>query len=113
MTFAINLRLPQVVGDIKRGAERGVTLATEHLLTESNTSVPHDEGTLERTGTASHDGTRGAVSYDGPYAARQHEDMTLHHQGKGRSKWLEQTMAEEAGTVGKIIQTAIRQDVGT
>lgn len=99
------------VGAMLEGAEDGVRLAVEHLLTEANKSVPHDEGTLERSGQASVDGTRGAVSYDTPYAARQHEDMALHHDGKGRAKWLEVTMAQEAKTVGQIVATATRKAV--
>jgi hypothetical protein len=93
---------------IEEAAEHGLTLATEHLLTEANKSVPHDEGTLERSGSASSEGTKGAVSYDTPYAVRQHEDMSLHHHGKGQSKWLENTMGQEAETMGTIIATAVR-----
>lgn len=115
--FKINLKLGEATAGIRAGAERGVRLAAEHLLTEANKTVPHDEGTLERSGETGvqADGSkvRGSVSYDTPYAVRQHEDMTLHHDGKGQSKWLENTMASEADTVGAIIATAIRQEVGT
>lgn len=112
-SFRMSLKLDDAAEDIVKGAEHGVMLATEHLLTEGNKSVPHDEGTLERSGSASQEGTRGAVSYDTPYAVRQHEDMSLNHYGKGQSKWLENTMGQEAATVGAIIQTAIRQELGT
>lgn len=105
--------LSSVVGAIKAGAEKGIRNAVEHWLTEANKHVPHDEGTLERSGTASVDGTRGAVSYDTPYAVRQHEDMTLHHDGKGKAKWLETTGAQEAATMGQIVATAIRTEAGT
>lgn len=113
MTFKVDIDLGPAMDTIRNGGEHGVRLAVEHLLTEANKSVPHDEGTLERSGQASTDGTRGAVSYDTPYAARQHEDMALHHDGKGRAKWLEVTMGQEAKTVGKIIATAVRSAVGT
>jgi len=106
MTFKSTIDLGPALATIGAGLERGLGLAVEHLLTESNKSCPNDEGTMERSGQASVDGTRGAVSYDTPYAARQHEDMSLHHDGKGRAKWLEATMAQEANTVGKIIATA-------
>ena len=106
MTFKSTIDLGPAVKAMREGVEQGVKLAVEHLLTEANKSVPHDDGTLERSGETSTDGTRGAVSYDTPYAARQHEDMSLHHDGKGRAKWLEATMAQEANTVGKIIATA-------
>jgi hypothetical protein len=115
--FKIDLHLGEAVRDITAGAEHGVLLAVEHLLTEANKTVPHDEGTLERsgdTGTATNGShIRGSVSYDTPYAVRQHEDLELHHDGKGEAKWLENTMAREADTVGRIIATAIRQELGT
>jgi hypothetical protein len=113
MTYRNTINLGPALAGIKSGAEKGLRDAVEHLLTEANKSVPHDEGTLERSGQTGVDGTRGSVSYDTPYAVRQHEDMSLHHDGKGRSKWLEVTFSQEAGTVGKILATAIKRDVGT
>lgn len=110
-SFTIKSNRVQVEGAITEGVQHGLRLAMEHLLTEANKHVPHDEGTLERSGQASVDGSRGAVSYDTPYAVRQHEDMTLRHDGKGKAKWLETTMAQEAGTVGAIIQAAVRREV--
>lgn len=113
MTFAIKLDLENVAALLEAGAEDGVRLAAEHLLTEANKHVPHDEGTLERTGAASYDGLVGAVSYDTPYAVRQHEDMSAHHHGKGQAKWLENTMAQESKTIGAIIATSIRGKLGS
>lgn len=101
----------EVFDAISKGSEQGLRDATEYLLTEANKHVPHDEGTLERTGQASTDGTRGAVSYDTPYAVRQHEDMELNHDGKGQAKWLENTMGREKATVGQIIAGAVKSEV--
>jgi hypothetical protein len=111
--FKVNLDLGSVAVAVTAGGEAGVRSAVEFLLTEANKTVPHDEGTLERSGTATVDGLRGAVAYDTKYAAKQHEDMTAHHDGKGQPKWLENTLTGEAKTVGQIIATAIRGQVGT
>lgn len=109
MTYRLDLSgLMVTAKNISDGAEKGVKLAAEHLLTEANKTVPHDEGTLERSGTTSVDGLEAAVSYDTPYAVKQHEDLALHHDGKGQSKWLENTLTAEAERVGDIIATAIR-----
>lgn len=113
MTFTLDWNLDGVVSEVNAAAGRGVRLAGEHVLTEANGRVPHDEGTLERSGSVSQSGHKAAVSYDTPYAARQHEDLTLHHDGKGEAKWLENTQTTEAGTVGKIVQTTMRQELGT
>lgn len=113
--FKSTIDLEPIRAGVTRGSVRGLTLATEHVLTEANKAVPHDEGTLERSGSADVDtnGLRGAVSYDTPYAVRQHEDMTLSHDGKGQAKWLETTLNSEGGTVAKIVQQAIRSELGT
>ena len=107
--FKINLRIPAVTAQIREAAERGLMLGAEHVLTESNKIVPHDEGTLMRSGGVDADGLTAAVSYDTPYAVRQHEEMDYQHESGRHAKYLETTFAEEADTVGRIIQTQIRQ----
>lgn len=89
--------------------DRALDLSTEHLLSEANKHVPHDDGTLERSGRASRAGKRGAVSYDTPYAVVQHERMDLHHDGKGEAKWLETTLSTESDAVGQIVAAALRE----
>lgn len=111
----ISLDLGRVGKGVHAGAKQGMALAVEHLLTEANKHVPHDEGTLERSGrtgvAVTGKGVQGSVSYDTPYAVRQHEDLTLNHDGKGEAKWLENTMAAESKTVGRIIATAIGREL--
>lgn len=96
--------------DILNGsANRGVALAAEHILGESNKRVPIEESTLMRSGTVSTDpGTfTAAVSYDTPYAARQHEDMTLRHDQGRSAKYLEGAMNAEVQTAAEIIRATI------
>lgn len=113
MTFTLNLSgLVAAVDQINDGATKGVRLGAEHVLTEANMTVPHDEGTLERSGAVDSDDLDAAVSYNTPYAVKQHEDMTLNHHGKGQAKWLENTLTGESQAVGEIIATAIRSEVG-
>lgn len=97
----------------RKGAARGLTLATEHVLQESRTRVPIEEGTLERSGTASVDeaALRGAVSYDTPYAVRQHEDLTLRHDQGREAKYLESAFEGERDTVAEIIAAEIRRSL--
>lgn len=95
----------------RAGALRGVRLAAEHLLTESRARVPIEEGTLERSGTVTVDeaGPSAVVSYDTPYAVRQHEDMTLRHDAGRTAKYLEQPLAEESATMQAIIAAQVRR----
>lgn len=95
-------------------ALKGLVLGGEYILKLSNDRVPIEEGTLERSGRVTDDGREEvAVSYDTPYARRQHEDMSLHHDAGRSAKFLE-TAAHEAGhKVKEIIAAAVRKELGT
>lgn len=107
----------KITDGVRSGAHQGMSEAMLHLETEANKSVPHDEGTLERssdTGVEDNpNGVTGSVSYDTPYAPKQHEDLALHHDGKGRAKWLELTMAEQRKVMGQIVASRIREALRT
>jgi hypothetical protein len=99
----------------REGAAKGLKLATEHVLQVSRTKVPLEQGTLERSGTAVVDESNlvGAVTYDTPYAVKQHEDLTLRH-AKGRTaKYLEGPLHQEAATVQQIIGAEIKKALGS
>jgi hypothetical protein len=53
----------------------------EAVLTESEKEIPHATGTMQRTGTVTDAPEENAVyiSFNTPYAVRQHEDLTLRH----------------------------------
>lgn len=98
---------------MRAGAVRGVRLGAEHLLQVSRTRVPIEEGTLERSGVASVDesSVTAAVSYDTPYAVRQHEDLSLRHDQGREAKWLERSLNREADTVNEIIAAQVRRSL--
>ncbi|HEY1176985.1 MAG TPA: hypothetical protein VGF17_12575 [Phytomonospora sp.] len=96
---------------IREGAIRGVRLGAEHLLEVSRRRVPIEEGTLERSGVATvdEDAITAAVSYDTPYAVRQHEELTYRHDGGRSAKYLERPLHEENGTITEIIAAQVRR----
>lgn len=100
---------PRAKDVLNGSANRGVALAAEHILGESNKKVPIEEGTLERSGTVSTDpgNFTAAVSYDTPYAVRQHEDMTLRHDSGRSAKYLENAMTSEVQAAAEIIRSTI------
>ncbi|WP_032769828.1 hypothetical protein [Streptomyces sp. CNS654] len=100
-----------VIRGTRAGAARGLRLGAEHVLQVSRERVPIEEGTLERSGTATvgEDELRAAVAYDTPYAVRQHEEMDYRHDAGRTAKYLEQPMSEEADTVGEIIAAEMRR----
>lgn len=95
----------------RQGAARGLRLAAEHVLGASRRRVPIDEATLERSGVATVDESAltAAVSYDTPYAVRQHEELTYRHAPGRTAKYLEGPLVEEADTVGEIIAAQVRR----
>lgn len=110
MTKAWKVSINPRAKDILNGsANRGVALAAEHILGESKKRVPIEEATLERSGTVSTDpGTfTAAVSFDTPYAVKQHEDMTLRHDRGRSAKYLEGAMNSEVQAAAEIIRRTI------
>lgn len=93
----------------REGVQRGLFLAAEHVLQVSNTRVPIEEGTLERSGATSVGDLVSSVSYDTPYAARQHEELTWKHDDGRRAKFLESASVDERGKVAEIMAKATRE----
>lgn len=90
-------------------ARRALKVAAEHVLQVSNTRVPLEEGTLERSGTATAEGYTAAVSYGTPYAVYQHERMDLRHVNGRIAKYLEVSLNGERDTVAEILAAALRR----
>lgn len=101
---------PQVKKAERGAAARGLTAATEHLLGRSRDIVPIETGALSRSGRAEVDPTQlvGAVSYDTPYARRQHEELTWRHDAGRSAKYLEKPLHSERQTMLALIESAIR-----
>ncbi|MGW6498549.1 hypothetical protein [Nonomuraea angiospora] len=98
---------------MEAGAVKGLKVAMEHLLQKSREEVPHEEGTLERSGTPSIDEANliGAVSYDTPYAIIQHEDLTFRHDEGRKAKYLEDPFDAEQQTMQELIAAQIRRSL--
>ncbi|MGW3511179.1 minor capsid protein [Streptomyces sp. NPDC000994] len=90
---------------------RGLRAAGEHVLTESRKLVPIEEGTLERSGAVGVDSARLAVtvSYDTPYAVKQHENMHYRHDRGRKAKYLEQPVNRERERVAAILAAHVRR----
>jgi hypothetical protein len=96
-----------------KGTKRGLRVGGEHVLGVSNERVPHEDGDLERSGAVSQDDDGNtAISYDTPYAIRQHEDMSLHHDSGRQAKYLESAILSERATVLQIVAAAIKKEIG-
>jgi hypothetical protein len=96
---------------MRQGAARGLQLAAEHVLQLATDRVPLDEGYLQSTGTASVDepSLTAVVSFDGPYAVRQHEELTWRHAPGRTAKYLENPLNAARPEVAAIIAAEIRR----
>lgn len=101
----------QVQRDLRAAAARGLLLGAEHVLAESTAVVPIDEAALSRSGTVSVDpaALTAAVSYDTPYAARQHEELTWRHAPGRQAKYLEQPLNASRRTVEALFAAQLRR----
>lgn len=91
----------------------------EAILTESLKEVPLATGTLERSGTVTDFLSRNEVyvSYNTPYAVRQHEDLGLRHPDPrnplstpGRkAKYLEDPFDRLKGKVMELVKRRIKK----
>lgn len=106
----MNLQIDGAFTELRRDAARALTDVAEHLLEEANRTAPIEEGTLIGSGAVHVDERAlvAAVSYDTPYAVRQHEDTRLQHDPGRRAKWLEHTFREQAFAVGQHLARQIR-----
>lgn len=91
-------------------AADGLYEVAEHLLETANQTVPLQDGDLMRSGLVDIDrpALRATVSYDTPYAVKQHEDLNLRHAPKRRAKWLELSLKERRPAMEAHIAAKIR-----
>lgn len=115
MTVNVDLHIEQAIGTIRDAVASGLGLGAEHILNVSNEHVPLEYGDLEGSGVTSSDDTNleAAVSYNTPYAARQHEEMSWKHDEGRTAKYLENAANSESNTVGQIIADTVRSQVGS
>lgn len=113
--MAANFRLtfhgPRVEREMRAAAGRGLLLAAEFVLAQSTEVVPLDEGALQDSGEASVDASTltAAVSYNTPYAVRQHEELDYRHAPGRTAKYLENPLNAARQEVGQIIAAQMRR----
>lgn len=101
----------KVKGNVRKAAAKALRDGAEHLLTEANRTVPLETGDLMRSGAPDVDeqALEATVSYDVPYAVRQHEETTYRHDPGRRAKWLELTLDEQRRRIQSYIEDEIKK----
>jgi hypothetical protein len=106
--WSFRLDLERVAAAAAKAAPQGAAKAMEHVRGVAAAMTPEDTGHLIGTATVSVDGDEATITYDGPYARRQHEELTWRHE-KGQAKYLEQPMNTEKPVVMQIIANEVRE----
>lgn len=103
---------PQVSQALRAGAVRGIGVAVEHLKGESLKVVPLRDGILAASAATDVDPITlsGSVSYDTPYAARQHEELDWRHAPGRTAKYLERPLHEQSDTMHRLIAEEIAKE---
>jgi len=113
MAQSFRLRFNGAVAEqrMRQGAARGLLLGAEHVLQQAQEVVPLDEGPLQQSGTASVDepSLTAMVSYDTPYAVRQHEELDYRHAPGRTAKYLERPLNASRAEVAAIVAAQIRR----
>lgn len=116
--MALTWRGDEAMDRIREGAARGLTRASKVLLAESQTRVPVRDRDLRNSGAthdAAPDNLTSAVTYDTPYAVKQHEDLSLNHpldfQPGAQAKYLERPAVELEDKLMQVVAVEIKRAV--
>jgi len=110
----------KVTKAVKEAGISAVMDVAEVILKEADKEIPHATGTMERSGSISPFNrikNCTIISYNTPYALKQHEDLTLRHpdptnplSSSGRkAKFLEDPFNRNKGKVMKLAQVRINK----
>lgn len=85
--------------EITKAAIKGMKVTAQNILGESKKIVPVDTHTLQESGHIKTDTIKQitTISYNTPYALKQHEDPNLNHPKGGEAKYLEKPFNEKKG----------------
>lgn len=101
---------------IARRLEQSATSAARrgaHLLRdEAVQRTPIETGTLRNSAKVTAADGEAAVSFNTPYAVKQHEDLSLAHPGGGQAKYLETAAADNKQRIAEAIAAHLRRITG-
>lgn len=98
----------RIADQIGQASQSAVRRAAEHLRERAVARTPVETGVLRNSAKVTTDGTTAAVSYNTPYAARQHEEVGWQH-NDGEAKFLENAATAEAETMKQMVAETIRE----
>ena len=101
----------QAAASVEGAGVRGVNKAAERLRALAVEQTPVQDGILRGSAQVTPAVTgdvRAIVSFDTPYAVRQHEELGYQHPQGGNAKYLERPLQERAAELRGIIAAELR-----
>lgn len=131
---------PKVQRIIESAMIDAVSVGADVILGQAVKKAPRDTGTLRRSGTVTYkslpnvdevypvaqqmqvqkepkpehvqrNNIKAYVSFNTPYAHKQHEDLTLNHPREGEAKYLENALDENKGRVKTIVEKEMKRQL--
>ncbi|MEU3476471.1 hypothetical protein [Rhodococcus sp. NPDC006774] len=109
MTLEWNTRAADAITE---AAQTGIYEAAEALLDQAIEKTPVQDGILRASGRATQEGLDAAVSFNTPYAVKQHEELGYQHPNGGQAKYLEVPANSFAPMMEQIVAQAIVRETG-
>lgn len=101
----VTANLPNLSSALEKGAQKGVLDAAFEALRLSQMEVPHDEGTLQNSGTVEVLNNGDIVlGYHTPYAARLHEHPEYNFQRGRKGKYISDPINRNAAILNLRVQ---------
>lgn len=113
MSVTVHYDASKARAALRKGGSKGLGQALDWLHGASQAVVPLEEGTLQRSGRKHHapGALEGAVSYGGPYARRQHEELAWRHDPGRTAKYLEGPFTAGEAIMLGLIAAAVRREM--
>lgn len=103
--------LPRLSTAIEVGAGKGGLDIMMELMRLSQEQVPHDEGTLQNSGTVEVVGQDVVLGYHTPYAARLHEHPEYRFQAGRKGKYIEDPIIANEEILGIRFVSIAEQEI--
>lgn len=110
MRVEVHLNIDGHLAGIEAATPRALAAGAEVIRAAAAAQTPIETGRLVGSAAVTVDGDDATVSYDGPYARRQHEELTWRHE-TGRAKYLELAVIEEADNAVDVMAHELRNSL--
>lgn len=103
VTVTQNFDLDATANQIIEAAQDGLASAGEFVRAEAVQQTPIDTGALQASAKVTREGDDVIISFNTPYALKQHEELGYNHPNGGKAKYLEDPLNASVQEIENII----------